>query len=267
MTKYLDENGLLYFWQKIKNRFSAIGHTHTIGSTTGDSVSVTAGTKASLTTTTFTVPNVTNAGSAATLGDPLSIPNVTSVGSAPTLGTAFTIPNISKKTVVTSVTKKTVVTGGTTTPIPNISVTSKSIPNVTNAGSAATATVSQGVLTITDGVAPTLGTAISVGSASAGTAIDAYTSLSTGDSVTVGTGDSVTVGTAFTVPNVTSVGSAPTLGTPISVPNVTSVGSAPTLGTAFTIKGVDVFTQNTPTAVTKKTVVTSVDATTGASAN
>lgn len=108
--------------------------------------------------------------------------------SAGSMGTAFTIPNISKKTVVT---------GGTTTDVPNISVTSKSIPNVTSAGSASSATVSQGVLTLVDSVAPTLGTAISVGSASAGTAIKAYTGLTTGDSVTVGT--------AFTVPNVVSL--------------------------------------------------------------
>jgi len=51
----------------------------------------------------------------------------------------------------------------------------------------------------------------SIGSASKGTAINAYTSLTTGDSVTVTTGDSVDVGTAFTVPNVTDVGDAPTL--------------------------------------------------------
>lgn len=28
MAKYLDENGLLYFWQKIKEKFSVIGHKH-----------------------------------------------------------------------------------------------------------------------------------------------------------------------------------------------------------------------------------------------
>ena len=46
--------------------------------------------------------------------------------------------------------------------------------------------------------------------------------VSTGDSVTVTTGDSVTVGTAFTVPNVTSVGSAPTLGTAIPADDITA---------------------------------------------
>ena len=110
-----------------------------------------------------------------------------------TAGTTTSITPVTSKTVVTGVTKKTVVTGGSTTNVPNISVSSKSIPNVTTAG---TASYSNGVLTITN---TTLGTAISVGSASAGTAIAAYTSLTTGDSVTVTTGASVTTGTAVTV--------------------------------------------------------------------
>lgn len=29
MAKYLDSDGLLYFWQKLKTTFSALGHTHT----------------------------------------------------------------------------------------------------------------------------------------------------------------------------------------------------------------------------------------------
>lgn len=153
MAKYLDSNGLSYFWQKLKQYFSKIGHTHT--------VSVTAGTAASLTTTNVSIPNIT---------------------------------------------KKTVVTGGSKTAIPNISVSSKSIPNVTSVGSAATASVSQGTLTLTDGVAPTLGTDISVGSASAGTDIEAYTTLTTGDSITVGTATSAKAVDVFT-PNVpTAVG-------------------------------------------------------------
>lgn len=61
--------------------------------TTGDSVTV---------GTAFTVPNVTNAGSAATAAVSGCVLTITN-GTAPTLGTAFTIPNISKKTVVTSI--------------------------------------------------------------------------------------------------------------------------------------------------------------------
>lgn len=213
MAKYIDSNGLSHLMTLIKGAFSVKTHTHSLPTTTSKGVD------------TF------------------------SQGTLPTLGTAFTIPNISKKTVVTSVTKKTVVTGGTKTgipnvtdvgstptlgtafTIPNISVSTKSIPNVTSAGTAASASVSGHKVTFTNGTAPTLGTAISVGSASAGTAftvpnitsvgsaptlgteIEAYTALTTGDSVTVGTGDSVTVGTAFAVPNVTGVGTLPSLST------------------------------------------------------
>lgn len=213
MAKYIDSNGLSHLMTLIKNAFSVKSHTHSLPTTTKKGVD------------TF------------------------SQGTLPSLGTAFTIPNISKKTVVTGVTKKTVVTGGTKTAIPvidsvgsaptlgtaftipNISVSTKSIPNVTSAGTAASASVSSHKVTFTNGTAPTLGTAISVGSASAGTAftvpnvtsvgaaptlgddIEAYTALTTGDSVSVSTGDSVTVGTAFTVPNVTGVGTLPTLST------------------------------------------------------
>lgn len=151
MAKYLDTNGLSYFWQKLKQAFSFVGHTHT--------VSVTPGTAASLTT------------------DDVSVPVISS---------------------------KRVVISGTKTAIPNVSVTEQSIPNVTSVGSAATASVSAGVLTITDGTAPTFGSEISVGSASLGTAIEAYTSLSTGDSITVGTPMTVKAVDTFT-PNVPTV--------------------------------------------------------------
>lgn len=79
---------------------------------------------------------------------PVTIPNVTSAGSAPSL---------------------------TVTPV--------SIPNVTSAGSATTASVTAGILNITIGVAPTLGTDISVGSASnwdAGSAPTLGTNISVG---------------------------------------------------------------------------------------
>ncbi len=173
MAKYLDSNGLSHLMTLIKSAISGASsalinrtHRHSVGATTGAAASVTAGTAASLSTNT------------------VSVPNVTSVGSAPTLGTAFSIPNISKKTVVTSHT-------------------------------AMSATV----------------------------ASNSNTLVITKDSSS--SGDSVTEGTAF------------------SVPNVTSVGSAPTLGTAISVKEVDTFTANTPTAVTPNTVVTAVDSYTG----
>lgn len=41
MPKYLDNNGLLYFWQKIKNTFALASHTHTASSiTTGNNSDV-----------------------------------------------------------------------------------------------------------------------------------------------------------------------------------------------------------------------------------
>lgn len=79
---------------------------------------------------------------------PVSIPNVTNAGSAPSL-----------------------------------TVTPTSIPNVTAAGSATTASVSAGILSITIGAPPTLGTEINVGSASgwnAGTAPTLGTAISVG---------------------------------------------------------------------------------------
>lgn len=173
MAKYLDSNGLSHFMTLIKSLFSVKTHTHSIGKSTGASVTVTAGTAANLSTVTKTF--VTDA-------------------SKVTLGTAKSITPVTKKTVVTGVTKKTVITGHT--PM--------------------SAVCSQGLLTLT------------------------ADSSTTGDSVTVTTGDSVTAGTAISVPQLT-------------------VAAAST----DTVKGVDTFTTNTPTSVTPKTVVTSVDANTG----
>lgn len=233
MAKYIDSNGLSHLIGKIKATFSVKSHTHPITSTTGDSVTVTPGTAASLTTTNLSIPNISKK-TVVTGGTKTAIPNVTDVGEPPTLGTAFTIPNVGKKTVVTGVTKKTVVTG----------VTKKTV--VTSI-SPMSATVSDGNLLLT---------------ADSATTGDSVT-VSTGDSVTVSTGDSVTLGTAFTVPNVTSVGSAPTLGDPVEAYTTLATGDSITVGTATSAKGVGTFTANTPTAVTKKTVVTSVSANTG----
>lgn len=105
-----------------------------------------------------------------------------------TAGATTSITPVTKKTVVTGVTKKTVVTGGSTTDVPNISK-----KTVVTSASGATAAYANGILTITNG---SFGTGDSV---TVGTAIKAYTSLTTGDSVTVTTGDSVTTGTAVTV--------------------------------------------------------------------
>lgn len=111
--------------------------------------------------------------------------------------------------VPTAVTKKTVVTGGSKTNIPNVtgvgsapslSYTARTVGSASNwsAGTAASASYADGVLTITNGTAPSLTitstacddiTAWSAGSVpTLGTAIGAYTSLTTGDSVDVTAG-------------------------------------------------------------------------------
>ena len=125
----------------------------------------------SLKTSTVSVGSASNwnAGSATTITKTdVSIPNVTSAGTAPTL-----------------------------------TKTDVSIPNVTSAGNATTASVASGTLTITNGSAPTLGTAISathVDSWNAGSATILGTAISAThiDSYTAGTAPSLTV-TATTV--------------------------------------------------------------------
>lgn len=205
MAKYLDSSGLAYLWTQIKAKFSIIGHVHTIPTSTATTIgtwsagSTTAGSAASLSTTTYTIPNVTSAG---------SVPSLTT-------NSASVVTGVTKKTVVTGVTKKTVVTSVT--------------PNTPTSAS-----IADGILTITDG-----------------TACDS----ATGDSVTVTTGDSVTV-TTGTVKEVDEF----------------NAGAAPTLGTAFSVKGVNSWTANTPTAVTLPTLTTAQStvlsgSTTGGSTN
>lgn len=99
-----------------------------------------------------------------------------------------TLKPVTAKTVVTDATFNTVVTGGNTTDIPNISK-----KTVVTSASGATATYSNGILTITDG-SFWIGDSVTVG-----TPIAAYTELTTGVSGSKTTGDSVTLGTAVTV--------------------------------------------------------------------
>ena len=117
MAKFLDENGLSHFYSLLKSKFSIKSHTHSVSVTTGDSVTVSAGSAASLTTTTATIPNVTDVGTptaASVAFGNLTIAN----GSAPSLGSAITVKgvNVFTANTPTAVTKKTVVTsvGGTT---------------------------------------------------------------------------------------------------------------------------------------------------------
>lgn len=64
---------------------------------------------------------------------------------------------------------------------------------------------------------------------------------------TAGSAASLTT-TSYTVPNVTAAGSATTASVASGTLTIT-VGSAPTIGDSFTIKGVNVFTANTPTSI------------------
>lgn len=138
----------------------------------------------------------------------------TSIGSA-SAGTAIAADDITawttntptavtKKTVVKTATFNTVVTGGSTTAVPNISkktvVTGVTKKTVVTSASGATASYTNGILTITDGSFST-GDSCTVttgDSVTVGTAINAYTSLTTGASGSCTTGDSVdvTAGTA-----------------------------------------------------------------------
>lgn len=119
--------------------------------------------------------------------------NTTSIGSA-SAGTAISADDITGWTTntPTAVTSKTVVTGGTTTDVPNISK-----KTVVTSATAATASYANGVLTITNGSVST-GDSVTVG-----TAIKAYTSLTTGDSVSVTPGTAATLNyTSRSIPNI-----------------------------------------------------------------
>ena len=118
MAKYLDSNGLLYFWQKIKLYVTGVvpssgsASTETTGITIADHGTSSIYGVQSSTTTASHVKSGSN-GSAPTLGTAISVPNVTAVGSgsfsatvsshtlsfshghtAPTLGTAISVPNV-----------------------------------------------------------------------------------------------------------------------------------------------------------------------------
>ena len=141
----------------------------------------------------------------------------------------------------------------------------------------------KGVKTWSAGTAPTLGTAISVGSASGwsagstptlGTAIEvgSASGWSAGSTPTLGTAiaadditswsagtlPSLTVDDAdpYVIPNVTSAGTAPSLTkTDVSIPNVTGVGTAPSL----TVTATDVVTS----ASVQSSVLTSASVSAG----
>lgn len=185
------------------------------------------GSAASLTTSTYTITPFGSGGtnpSLTTSTYTINNPTVTS-GSAASLTTStYTINNPT-------------VTGGSAASLTTSTYTINN-PTITAGSSASLTTSTYTIPNITSvGSAPTLGTAIPA---------DDITSWSAGTMFTATVSGEVLTFTA---------GTAPTLSyTAKSIPNVTSVGSAPTLGTAFTIKGVNAFTQNTPTAISTTSV-------------
>ena len=167
---------------------------------------------------TWAVPTNTNtakASSTATVGSASGW----SAGSLPTLGTAIAADDI------TAWSAGTLPTLGTAIPADDITAWSAgSLPTLGtaiaadditawSAGTAASAAVSKGVLTITNGTAPSL----------------TYTARSIPNVTGVGTLPSLTYA-AKSIPNVTGVGSLPSLSyTARSIPNVTAVGTLPSL--------------------------------------
>lgn len=148
-------------------------------------------------------------GTLPTLGTAIAADDITAwnAGSTPTLGTAFSVPNVTGNTSVTA----SKVTKSDVTVVTNISQAAST--------SSVIATVTNGVLTITKAI----------------TAVGAVTK-STGTANTVSISDvsasKVTLGTAFSIPNVTGVGSVPSLSyTARTIPNVTGVGTLPSLST------------------------------------
>ena len=180
-------------------------------------------------------------------------PTTTNVGSAST-GTAFTVKGVS---VFSGGSAATLTTNTYTIPnvtsagnAPSLTTNTYTIPNVTSAGSAASLTTSsytiKGVNEFSAGSVPSLTTddyAIKgVNAWSAGTA--ASLSTSSYDVYSITAVGSLTTNT-YTIPNVTSAGSAPSLTTntyTIKSVNTFSAGSVPSLtNDTMTIKGVNVF--------------------------
>ena len=163
------------------------------------------------TDTTYTATNTSigsasnwSAGSAPSITySSVSIPNVTDVGEAPSITySEKTIPN------VTAV--------GST---PSLTITSTDCDDITDwsAGTAASASASEGIVTFTNGSVPSL----------------SYTARSVGSASNWSAGSTPTLGTAITASEITAwdAGEVPTLGTEISADDITawSAGSVPSL--------------------------------------
>lgn len=167
------------------------------------------------------------AGTAATLSyTARTVKSVKSVGSTPTLGTAIPADDITAWTTNTPTT---------------ITYTARSIPNVTSVGSRTVTNLSLTATTVDNGVSST-DYQLTIPNA----IVTAVTVPTLGTEIAA---DDITAYTAGTAASLSY--------TAKSIPNVTGVGSVPTTED-ITCDDITAWTTNTPTAVTKKTVVTSV---------
>lgn len=203
-------------WAKIEHNIDGALYKTSAVSYTGGKVLVSFGTRGAVkegTASTETVIKTIafNAGSATTLGTEIAADDITewNAGSLPTLAaTPFSVPNVTGNTDVTA----SKVTKSDNTVVQTISQASST--------SSIIGTVSDGVLTFSQAIT-------AVGAVTAGS-----TATASAVTITDVTASKVTLGTAFSIPNVTGVGTLPSLSyTARSIPNVTSAGTAPSLST------------------------------------
>ena len=171
---------------------------------------------------TTTVPNVTSAGSAPTLGTAIPADDITSwsPGTVPTLGTAIPADDITSWSAGTLPTLGTAISAD--------DITAWSAGTLPTLGTAISA---DDITSWSAGTVPTLGTAIPADDITSWTTNIPTTFSVSGEklSITSGTAASLSY-TAKSIPNVTSVGTVPTLEyTAKSIPNVTGVGTLPSL--------------------------------------
>ena len=216
------------------------------------------GTLPTLTTTNYTITSFGTAGSIPSLSTvTYTVPNVIDVGTLPSLTTVtYTIPNV--------------IDLGSA---PSLSTTTYQIQAVTewNAGSKPTLGTAFTVTCVSSwdaGSAPTLGTAFSVNSVNVSSIKNVPTmTVSTISGTTdkamlvVTTTTPAITTTSYTIPNVTSAGSAPSLSTKVhTIPNVTNAGNAPTLTVStYTIYGVNSFSPGSTPSFGDVFVINSVN--------
>lgn len=167
MAKVLDYNGLLYFYGKLKAKFSVIGHTHGLSTTTKSAVK----TWSANTPTAVTLPTLTTSS--------ISIPNISS-NTVVTGGTTTNITPVTSNTVVTSVTNNVPTSASVSDNVFKISPGTACSSVTGDSVTAGTAVAAYTTLTTGD--------SITVGTATTATGVGTWTD----GSVTAGTAASLT---------------------------------------------------------------------------